>query len=267
MIQLFSKMLRSHFKHLSIALLVCLIVNKVLASDPPNWEDYGMQMVVPPKLCNNDECPGQCNVDRLTNRWAFVIDTSASMAGVFPKVRLAFQEATQFPTDDFKFATYLFNSQNNERYQDWTEGSIDAFNNTDNWVTHQPHPGVLSFGGRAIRWAITGWAPELDKNTLITGNGVYKTEEKLTVILITDGGFTESCRTNDMTDINNAIEESQQWRLNNGYPRAIITVIGIENLYYRAGGKRPDEECQRDLREIGTRGCGGYFYVRRKERE
>ena len=196
----------------------------MIAFSPPapisaddEFTDLNLKVVVEPK-------------NRLTSKWAFVIDTSSSIWKVFSKTRKAFVEITSYPTDELEFSIYAFNHQNHEKYRDWAWASENEFNKADKWVNDPKNRGVLSFGARAIQWAIKGFAPITDKYGIIRGVSQNSIRAQLTVIIITDGGFTENRRTNDMADIRDAIESAQQWRVNRGYPRALIATIGIENL-------------------------------------
>lgn len=183
---------------------------------------------------------------RLTTSWMFVVDTSASMERCFEKSRVAFLEATKCPTDELKFGVVTFNNEFNQEVMkldvngdfrtNWHPATVDNFRKTEEWI--RGHCGVRSFGAKAMKIALS--APR----------------KNLTVVLISDGGFSDG-----FTAVDSAIESTQQWRLNNGYGYAIITSIGIENLYYTAGGKQPDADCQAFLKGIGEKWCGGYFLV------
>jgi len=180
---------------------------------------------------------------RLTNNWAFVIDTSHSMGlDRIKKAHKGYLVATKFPTDDLKFCVFTFNDRGVDRFRKWRPASPDQFKKAFKWVSHKWQQGVLSYGAVAIKKAL------------------HLKRGKLTIILITDGGFTEPFET-----IKATIEEGQKWRSKNGYSKAIISVIGVENLYYRAGCKKPDHICQEFLQKIGIRNHGGYFYVKRNK--
>jgi len=247
-------------KHLLLALLMVIFCSVPINANKPKpkptakpdktLSNLSFTTIVKPKT-------------RLTSKWAFVIDTSSSTWKVFTKTRKAFVEVTSYPTDELEFSMYTFNHKNNERYRGWTWASEKEFIKADKWVYNPKNRGVLSYGARAIQWAIKGMAPIIDKYGIIRGMGPHDTRVRLTVIIITDGGFTENRRTNDATDIRNAIESAQRWRIKHGYPRALIATVGIENLYYRANHKRPDAACQKDLKLIGIEGQGGYYYLKK----
>lgn len=184
---------------------------------------------------------------RLTTSWMFVVDTSASMERCFEKSRVAFMEATRCPTDELKFGVVTFNNEFNQEVMkldinggdfksNWHPATADNFRKTEEWI--RAHHGVRSFGAKAMKIALSS------------------PRKNLTVVLITDGGFSDG-----FAAVSDQINETQQWRLNNGLGYAIITTIGIENLYYSAGGKQPDADCQAFLRGIGERWHGGYFLV------
>jgi hypothetical protein len=94
--------------------------------------------------------------------------------------------------------------------------------------------------------------------------------KKLTVIIISDGGFTEcgyKPAVATLKPINNVIASAQKWRIDKGYGEAIITTIGIENLVGWPSYPKPsDKMCQGWMRSIGTNGHGGYFFVHEKKK-
>lgn len=179
---------------------------------------------------------------QLTKNWVFVVDTSHSMRGVFDKARAAFLHATSFPTDELFFSAITFNNQNMEKFRDWRPSSVQEFQETSRWIESEMR--VLSYGRRAMEMALHLERPEL------------------TIVLITDGGFTEACEGRGFDTIRRTITDGQEWRRNNGHGAALICSIGIENIGYTAGGKPSDADCQAFLREIGDQHGGGYFLVR-----
>jgi len=193
---------------------------------PRELDKYNMTMIKKPKV-------------PLTKNWAFIIDTSHSMnQDRVEKAHKAFQIATQFPTDELNFCMYTFNDQGVDRFRDWKKASPDEFKAAHNWARKKWQRGVLSYAGAAIRKAL-----HLEKR-------------ELTIIIISDGGFTEGYK-----KIKDIITEGQGWRVKYGFGRAIIACIGIQNLYYRTGGKEPDYENQQWLHDIGVDNHGGYSYV------
>jgi hypothetical protein len=86
-----------------------------------------------------------------------------------------------------------------------------------------------------------------------------QTKEKLTLMLISDGGFSEG-----ISRIKRIIAAGQKWRTDHGFDPAVICAIGIENTKSKPWYPKPtDAVCQQGMREIGVEGEGGYFYVKR----
>lgn len=212
-------------------LILCLLPSLVLASPPQKKAAYRMTMVNPPAV-------------RLTNNWAFIFDTSHSMKqDRVAKAHYGFVNATNHSTDEWKFCVFTFNDHGVDRFLDWEEASVDSFKAAHKWSNKPRQRGVLSYANAAIKKALH-----------------LKTKD-LTIILITDGGFSSSAGTDGLVKVKQIIADGQAWRQKNGYGKAIIACIGIQNLYYRAGYKKPDPICQRGLQEIGVANSGGFFYV------
>ena len=198
---------------------------------PPKLEQYRMTMIKKPKL-------------RLTKNWAFVVDTSHSMSqDRAEKAHKAFLVATQFPTDELNFCMYTFNDRGVDRFRDWAKASPKEFTAAHNWARKKWQRGVLSYGGAALKKAL------------------HQKKQELTIIIISDGGFTEGYQ-----KIKNIIIEGQAWRTKSGFDPAIIACIGVENLYYRTGGKELDHINQQWLHDIGDDNNGGYSYIHKGSR-
>lgn len=180
----------------------------------------------------------------LTTNWAIVMDTSHSMRGVFDSAFGAYLKATSFPTDQLNFCLITFNNQSMEQFKDWSPASVDEFKKAGELIERENRRGVLSYGAKAIRMAL------------------QQERQELTVLIITDGGFTEACNRRGFGSIRQVFIENQEWRKNRELGEALISCIGIQNTKYTTGGKPPDEECQAFLQEVGTRWGGGYFFVR-----
>ena len=198
-------------------------------------ENYTMTMVNRPEA-------------RLTSNWAFIFDTSHSMQQErVEQAHYAFLNATNHAgtgVDEWKFCVFTFNDRGVDRFRDWEEASVDSFKAAHEWSNMKRQRGVLSYANAAIKKAL-----QLEK-------------EDLTIILITDGGFSKDYTGVDgMAKVKQIIAAGQMWRQKHGYGKAIIACIGIQNLYYRAGYKKPDPVCQRGLQDIGIAHSGGYFYV------
>ena len=206
---------------------------------------------------------------RFTKDWVIIVDTSDSMQSVSAKALRAFRTATSSPTDEFKFCAYVFNDFGMEKRSEWFEASIESFDAIEKWILNKKNAGVHSHGRVAIKKAL------------------QTQREELTIIIISDGGFTSSSKGHGFHSMRSTIDECQQYRANNGLGRAIIATIGIENRHYSAlcpaccnhpgaehnyalpdmwrtnkGYKLSNEKCQSFLREIGTKHNGGYFLVR-----
>jgi len=179
---------------------------------------------------------------QLTKNWVFVVDTSHSMRGVFDKARAAFLHATSYPTDELFFSVITFNNRSMEKFRDWRPSSDREFREASRWIEAEMR--ILSYGQHAIDMALHLERPEL------------------TIVLITDGGFTEACEGRGFETIRQTIAAGQEWRRNNNYGSALICSIGIENIGYTTGGKPSDAACQAFLREVGDKNGGGYFLVR-----
>lgn len=182
----------------------------------------------------------------LTKNWAFVVDTSDSILRISGRMLAAFNTVTSFPTDQLRFCAITFNGRNNHKLRDWADASELEFERANRWILR--HTGVNSYAERAIKMAI---------EQPIKG---------LTVIVISDGGFTEN-----FSRILGTIESSQQWRVDNGYSMATIVAIGIENLLSRESlppyPKDPDHVCQARMERLGSdvwdEVWGGYYLIKR----
>lgn len=179
---------------------------------------------------------------RFTTHWVFLVDTSYSTHKVFNKVKAGFFEALNSKIDELYFSVITFNNEydqdewpGNGEERPFTEANLEE---ADQWIND--HCGILSYGAKALEMAIR-------RNTA-----------NLTVILISDGGFTEATGRHGFGAILNAIDTSQQWRINRGLNPAVLCCIGVENKAY-GWPKQPDEICQGVLKGIGERWGGGYF--------
>ena len=179
---------------------------------------------------------------RLTKNWVFVMDTSHSMQGVFDKSRAAFIHATSSTTDELFFSVITFNDPGMTKFRDWQPASEREFREATRWVEREMR--VLSFGQQAIEMAL------------------HQQRRELTIVLITDGGFTEACEGRGFGTMRQTFADGQKWRVDNGYGQALICALGIENIGYTNGHKPPDADCQAFLREMGDLYNGGYFLVR-----
>jgi hypothetical protein len=178
----------------------------------------------------------------LTTNWVFVMDTSHSMNGIFDKSRAAFLHVTSYPTDELFFSVITFNDPGMQKFRDWVPASAHEFQEAARWVEREMR--VLSFGQRAVEMAL------------------HLERPRLTMILITDGGFTEACEGRGFGTMRQTFADGQEWRRSHGFGEAVICCLGVENIGYTNGHKPPDADCQAFLREIGDQYNGGYFLVR-----
>lgn len=195
---------------------------------------------------------------------AFVIDASSSMnrsQDVSAEFTLAWRTVTNLLGQDQIFATtYVFHDENNEAVRPWEPvNEPKQFQHIETWF--RAHTGIYSWGQKSLISAIKNINP-LAQNP--------SEKARMTIFLITDGGFTEAARANTTgwhyQGLEEAIAEAQKWRVDNGLEPATIVSIGLENLdVWSLGVKRPDDECQQFLKKIGMQYKGGYFHVKEKK--
>lgn len=252
-------------KYLLVALLFVTFI--ACAEDPPV---YTVERTDDPVVTIIDR-PAKGAIKK---NWVFIIDTSDSMEGVFHKALKGWRYVTQAPTDDWSFCAYVFNNAGHDKHTKWLVSSPENFARVEKWVEQPRQRGVNSNGRLSIEKALR----------------LMKSE--LSIILITDGGFTTACDNRGFSKIRKTIIDGQAWRRANKLGQATITTIGISNSHYSAWcqkcirgrrtsslhnyalpdnwrsnkGKKPsNDDCQSFLREIGTAYSGGYILVRHKE--
>ena len=159
----------------------------------------------------------------------------------------AFSTVTQFPTDELHFCIITFSNKGQERYRKWVQASKNEIKKANRWIYKKM--GVSSFANKAILKAL------------------QQKKKALTVIIITDGGFTEACYNRGFSSTYKTIRGGQNWRAKNGYREAAIVTIGIENRNYMHGGKPSDKKCQAFLKKIGKKWNGGYFLVKKRRKK
>lgn len=220
------------FKMILLLLLLPLLCNadeKVLiARFPADNPEYNVYQIV----------SGQKKA--LTTNWALVIDGSNSTSRIMKKLIASFHTVVSFPEDDLKFCTILFNDRGHPKFRNWHDASTAEFNRTARWIKR--NVGVNSYGKEAIRKAL------------------LQPRKHLTVIVISDGGFSEN-----FSEILKTVKETQQWRIREGYGLATIVSLGVENHLSRLSippyPKDTDEVCQDRMKQLGIEGFGGYYYV------
>jgi hypothetical protein len=195
----------------------------------------------------------------------FVIDGSSTIRnsrGLKGKFFRAWSNITKkLASDEWYFSAYLFSDKGKEKYYDWRPaGGINKgpkeLAKLYRWIIGNKQ--VRSYGNKAMSMAIKN-KNHLNKNQMMA--------RTLTVILITDGGFTEATRSARYKPCYEAIVKAQAWRKANELFEATILTIGLENkIYWSRDVKRPDSECQEFLKKVGKKYNGGYYLVRDKKK-
>ncbi len=190
----------------------------------------------------------------------FVIDGSSTMRnskGLKGKFYRAFQSISdKLAGDEWYFCAYLFGNHDNEKFYAWRAAggkkSKSELYKLYRWSLASKQ--IRSFGNKALSMAVRSENP-LNKNKMMS--------RTLTVILITDGGFTEATGPTGYSASYEAVVVAQGWRKDNELFEATILTIGLENrIYWSSKVKRQDAECQAFLRTLGTKYNGGYYLVR-----
>ncbi len=236
----------SHRKHGGYMkrLLFFLLILLILVPSHANPGDIFIDMVERPS-------------ERFSNNWTFVIEGSVSLRyeplqdtrKLLKKSQTAFKYATSFPQDECKFNMFLFAGDYQKEihvYRDWGPFTPEEVKKTQLWMTNNigaPHMGIFSHGAKSI------------------GLALRQKLKNLTILIISDGGFTSACDAKGFGLIEKIISDGQKWRLLHGLRQAIICTIGIENKHYYAGGKPSDKDCQNFLKKIGKQQHGGYWYI------
>jgi hypothetical protein len=183
-----------------------------------------------------------------SKHWAFVVDTSHSIFGDITGVRQnrfgkIVHAISKFSGSDYnKFCAVAFNDMcilSYVPYFKWRVGTPENLVAMEEWLNKPDNQGTMSYAGSAISRALKQRVKEL------------------TIFIISDGGFTEGPDV-----INKIIAKGQADRIAKGFGEAVICTIGIENHTPPGYPKPSDDICQSWMRNIGTFGKGGYFYVR-----
>jgi len=200
----------------------------------------------------------------VSNNIVFVIDGSSTIRqskGLKGKFYRAWQGITnRLVADEWYFSAHLFGDKGREKVYPWTAAggkkSVQELAKLYRWTSKSKN--VRSFGNKALSAAIKSRNP-LNKNKMMS--------RTLTVILITDGGFTEAVGPTGYERSYEVAIKAQRWRKANDLFEATILTIGLENkIYWSSHVKRPDAECQAFLKTLGTKYNGGYYLVRDKKK-
>lgn len=205
----------------------------------------------------------------------FVVDSSSSIYdsdNMNLKLRTAWYRIFKLlGSDDVYFSVYSFNDEDSYIFKKWEAVWPNIWKKQlkESFIWTRENQGVYSFGQQAICDAIKQSNP-LNLNPSM--------RDTLTVVLITDGGLTEAAEYGADNKIKKgdegayesifkAIAEAQEWRKAQGWPEATICTVGLENLdVWSISVKRPDNECQMFLKELGKKYNAGYFLVRNAKR-
>jgi len=193
----------------------------------------------------------------------FVIDASSTINNsddIKRKLNRAWWSiVNKLGSDEWYFSIYVFHDKNRERFRGWADASgpmgVSELNKAFKWI--KKNTGIHSFGCKALGLALR------QKNPLIRNRVMARS---LTVVLITDGGFTEAAKARNFNPVYKMIKRSQHWRVRAGLLRASICAVGLENKeVWSLSTKRPDWECQQFLRNVGVKYHGGYYLVRQRK--
>lgn len=226
----------------------------------------------------------------ISHNIVFVVDASSSIYRE-PALQRKFERAwnvivNNFASDELYFRVYVFNDKKKERRSQWFDAGgplgLKKFKIAKKWILART--GTYSWGLKALKYAMREKCP-LDKNKI--------TARRLTIVLMTDGGFTEAAgmpygdkltqtamenlaikgkkyiKTGKFQVFDRMLAQEQAKRKKRGLDYATIVAIGIENNDPRwgRGVKQPNKECQAWLKKIGTQYGGGYVYVRNKPKK
>lgn len=238
-------------------------------------QDASVEIVVPPKP------------HAISHNVVFVVDGSSTMNNTV-EMSKKWQKAWDTIVnllcgDELYTRTYVFHDLGRNKKTKWEDFGgplgFQKFKRVKKWIIK--NDGIRSWGLLSLRQALK------DKNPLDKNPG---TNRRLTIILLTDGGFSEAAgnepkskkkrvslekrvragkwaMTGSFKIFDKIIKEGQEWRKKNGLAPATILSIGIQNdnPTWGTGVKRPEKECQAWLKKIGKKYNGGYVYIKRKE--
>jgi len=269
-----------------VVLLVLFLTNLSFAQDnlpPPDMKVESLGKPIGKPIIKNLVKPKPFAI---SHNVVFVVDASSTMydeAEIQNKFELGWNTiVNKFASDELYYRVYIFSDRYEEKCsKKWISaggpGGLKKFDKTKKWII--ANVGTRSWGLKSLRMALREKCP-FDKNPA--------TKARLTVVLITDGGFTETAgnrpkdkkkaneldkralkgeyeNTGSFIVFDKAIAIEQAWRKKNKLTPAVIVTIGIQNDAPQWGisVKRPDKECQAWLKKIGEKYDGGYFFVKR----
>lgn len=259
------------------AVLLSVLSLSAEAQDLPKWEPTKNDLATPPTETKLIVRPAR----QLTSNWIFVVDNSDSMRRNFGKARQGFHFLTQAGTDQWRFKVLVFSNTFKLKSEKWAPASPTAFDEAERWISHPDQKGISSFGAKAL-FAALGYQEN---------NGKWvaeKTVANLTVVLISDGGFTSSSGNKGHAHLLQSVAEIQALRAKSGIGPAIITTVMIDNPHYNKlccpnsgpwtrhyydapdtpehnyGGKASNRDCMAFMRLLGKTYAGGMLLVKNK---
>jgi hypothetical protein len=180
----------------------------------------------------------------MTTKVAFVVDASGSMAGLDRiGVALGFSRSVLGSEgDELEVTIYAFQDGATR----W-----EGFPHDGNGPP--PTPGWTFFPSAQAYESATNWLRSLGAEggtdpRAAVHSALKEVIDDLTVIVITDGEFNGD-------QFKQAVEDGQKARVAAGRGKAIIIVIGVG----------PNASKQQHLKDVGTSGLGGFYFVHEVE--
>lgn len=168
----------------------------------------------------------------LSRRILFVVDTSASMLGHFPRALQAVAEVASQPTDELEIGVISFNDTV-ARWPGFPEDDLPQ-----GWARLPDLKAVESVGQWLERQGARGGTRVVPALRL----ALEEPRQELSVVLVTDGRFVSD----EIYQLPGLVESLQGERCRQGQGPAVILVYGV--------GREMEH-----LRELGRQGAGGYY--------
>ncbi len=213
----------------------------------------------------------------ISSNIVFLVDASSSISNS-NDIKKRFNKAwdyitAQFAMDELYFSVCVFHDKGKSKFRPWVHAGgmqgIKEFAKAKAWILK--NTGLYSWARKALGKSLRQ-INHLNKN--------YNERMRLTVVIISDGGFTEAAKYIPKTKkvkgknvkesyykpIWDMIVSSQRWRISRGMAQASILTVGITNKYaWSYSVKRPDSECQDFLKAVGKSYGGGYVLIKDKK--